>query len=98
MTNKEAKESLEKYKRLYRSLAIAHRVAEEKINELQLQVQILKTNLVNAQGAVDINKKLLHQVSHEHNNKEQALIGLLTNLKAKMREMGYDGDFDNLGK
>jgi hypothetical protein len=97
MTGKEAKAALIKYKQLYRSLAKANINAEQTIKDLQLQVQTLTANLENAQKAVDINKNLLHQVTHEHNNKEQALIGLLTKLKAKLREMGYDGNFDRLG-
>jgi hypothetical protein len=97
MTGKEAKAALIKYKQLYRSLAKANKNAEQTINDLQLKVQNLTANLENAQKAVDINKNLLHQVTHEHNNKEQALIGLLTKLKAKLREMGYDGNFDRLG-
>ena len=98
MTGKEAKAALIKYKQLYRSLAKANKNAEQTIKDLQLRIQTLTANLENAQRAVDINKTLLHQVTHEHNNKEQGLIALMTQLKAKLREMGYDGDFDRLGK
>jgi uncharacterized protein YjaG (DUF416 family) len=95
--NREIKEHLRKYKALYQSLAEANKRQTQTILELQNQVSTLSSNLVNAQKAVDINKGILRSATEGHNLKEQELISLLTGMKAKLREMGYNGNYDNLG-
>ena len=97
MNIKEAKQQLAKYKQLYSSLANANRKAQQTINDLQAQLNTAQANLLNANNAVEINKKILRNATDEHKKKEKGLIDLLTNLKAKLREMGYDGDYDSLG-
>lgn len=97
MNGKEAKQALEKYKRLYDSLAKANQKAERTIQDLKAQAAALSANLINANNALDINKTILRDATDQHNLKEKGLIDLLTNLKAKLREMGYHGNFDNLG-
>ena len=98
MNGKEAKQALEKYKRLYESLAKANQKAERTIQDLKAQIANLSETLANANRAFDINKTILRDATDQHNQKEKGLIDLLTNLKAKLREMGYNGNFDNLGK
>ena len=98
MNGKEAKQGLEKYKRLYDSLAKANLKAERTIKDLKAQVANLSETLANANRAFDINKTIMRNATDQHNQKEKGLIDLLTNLKAKLREMGYNGNFDNLGQ
>ena len=97
MTPKQAKNQLDKYKRLYRVTGEANKRFERTITDLIGHNKTLGANLINAQNAVDLNKILLRQMMEDHNQKQHDLIALLTSLKAKLREMGYDGDFDNLG-
>jgi len=97
-TNKELKQHLDKYKALYKSTSDANRRLQQVNADLQIHLKTALANLVNAQKAVTINKTMLRQVAEGHNRKEQELIELLTQLKAKLRELGYNGDFDSLGK
>ena len=97
LTRKELEEHLSKFKRLYRSVGDANKRYEQIISDLQTKLVTAESNLENAQQAVNINKTLLRQLAEENSKKEEGLINLLTQLKKKLREMGYDGNFDSLG-
>lgn len=97
MTKKEMSDKLDKYIKLYKSVSDANKRLEQSNRDLQNQLATAKANLENANNAVEINKNLLRQMTEEHSKKEQELIDLMTRLKAKLREMGYDGNLDNLG-
>jgi cysteinyl-tRNA synthetase len=97
LTMKQMKGRMDKFRRLYNSTVIANRRFEQTINDLKASLATALANNANCQKALDINKTLIRQMSEEHGKKEQELIKLLTQLKAKLREMGYDGNFDNLG-
>jgi hypothetical protein len=96
-TKKELEDEGIKWKSLYKGIARTNERFQIQINDLSRRLATAETNLVNAQNAVDLNKNMLHQVSTENNKKEQELIALMNKLKAKLREMGYDGSFDSLG-
>lgn len=96
MTNKETREALIKYKRLYNStgrVVIRH---EQTIKDLQAQLSTVHTNLTNCQTALDLQKTLNRQIGEEHNKKEQDLVTYMNRLKEKLREFGY-ADFNQLG-
>lgn len=96
-TNKVLKETLAKFKALYKSTSEANIRLQQTNADLQKQLKTSLANLAHAQISVDLNKKMLRQMAEENNRKENELIELLTQLKAKLRELGYDGNFDNLG-
>ena len=98
MNSKLLKDELDKYRRQYDGLVEIHRILEKKLEQVQMALSFSVTNLGNAQQAVDMNKKLMRQMGEEHNKKEQDLIVFMNQLKAKLREMGYDGNFDKLGE
>lgn len=97
LTKKQLEAQLVKFKQLYKSVADANKRWEKTNNDLMKQLQIANNNLVNAQNAVNMHKNMLVQTTEAHNKKEQGLVELLNKLKAKIREMGYHGDFDSLG-
>lgn len=92
------KEELEKWKTLYTGAGVVIRSLERQINDLQTQLSLAVANLKNANDALAINKTILRQATTEHSRKEQELIEFMNRLKAKLREMGYDGSFDRLGQ
>jgi cysteinyl-tRNA synthetase len=97
LTKKQMQDRMDKFRRLYKGLAETNRRFEQTINDLKSALATALANNTNCQKALDLNKTMLRQMSEEHGKKEQELIKLLTQLKAKLREMGYDGNFDNLG-
>ena len=96
MNIKPLKDELDKYRRQYDGLVEVHRILENKLEQAQSALSFSVKNLANAQQAVDANKKLMRQMGKEHSRKEQDLIAFMNRLKAKLREMGYDGSFDSL--
>lgn len=90
-------ESLDHWKRLHNNVAETNKRFQAQVHDLTVRLKTMEMNLANAQKASDINKNMLRQMGEAHTKKEQELIKLLTQLKAKLREMGYDGSFDNLG-
>lgn len=94
---RELKNQLVKYKRLYRATGEANKRLEAVNKDLMGRLSVAEANLGNCQQALDMNKQLLRQMAEGHNAKEQGLVELLNKLKAKLREMGYHGDFDRLG-
>jgi hypothetical protein len=98
MNDKLLKEELEKWKTLYTGAGVVIRSLERQLADLSTKLSVAESNLSNAQNAVAINKTILRQVTEEHNRKEKDLIEFMNRLKAKLREMGYDGSFDRLGQ
>jgi hypothetical protein len=98
MNDKLLKEELEKWKTLYSGACVVIRSLERQLESLASKAQIAEMNLKNAQDAVLINKTLLRQVTEENNKNEKELIEFMNRLKAKLREMGYNGSFDRLGQ
>lgn len=98
MNEKIIKEELAKYKRQYKIIVDLNKQMESEIAANKDVITLLTQNLENAQKALDIQKNLGRQMSAEWSKKEQGLIEFMNCLKNKLREMGYDGDFDRLGK
>jgi predicted nucleic acid-binding Zn-ribbon protein len=97
MTGKQLKEELGKYKRQYRLIVNRCEQLEKQNNKAEEMLEVMRNNLLEAQKSVDLNKALLRQTMEEHSKKEHGLVALMNGMKAKLREMGYDGNFDNLG-
>lgn len=97
MNKSKIKEELEKYKSLYRSMVNGNKKMEQTILDLRLRLGAVMQNLENANQAVQMNKDMLRQIGEEHNKKERGLIAFMNQLKAKLKEMGYNGSFDRLG-
>lgn len=98
MTGKQLKAELEKYKRQYKILVGRCEQLDNENADLKAKLTMMAKNLTNAQNAFDANKALLRQMGEEHNKKEQDLIEFMNKLKAKLRELGYNGNFDRLGQ
>lgn len=98
MTGKQLKAELDKYKRQYKIVVGRCQQLEAAVEDANARMAIMGKNLINAQSAVDANKTLMRRMGEEHNRKEQELIEFMTNLKAKLRELGYNGHFDRLGE
>jgi hypothetical protein len=97
MNAKKIKEELDKYKRQYRNLVSRCEQLESQLIAADEREVIMRNNLLHAQNALDSNKAMLRQMVAEQSKKEHGLIDLMNGLKAKLREMGYDGNFDRLG-
>lgn len=97
MNNKQLKDDFDKYKRSYAAIVDRNVQLEKRYAEQEDRIAVLSGSLENCQKALDMNKSLMRQISDEHSKKENSLVEILTALKAKLREMGYNGDFDNLG-
>lgn len=95
---KQVMQERDKWKSLYNGLGDTVQRLEKEICQLTIKVSQAQSNQNNASSASEINKNILRQATEEHNRKEQEMVGLITKLKAKLREMGYDGDFDRLGQ
>lgn len=85
------------WKKHYKSVSERCKKLEAQVQEQDRNIMFLSHSLKNAQTAVQLNKDVLLKVTEEHNKKEKDLIDFMNKLKAKLREMGYDGNFDNLG-
>ena len=97
MNRKEVIE-LAKWKELYQSLSKRFESMDNTINEQRATIVSLRHNLSSAEKAAEISKSSLITSVTGSNSKEQEYIGVINKLKAKIREMGHHGDFDNLGE
>ena len=97
MNAKLLKDELDEYKRSYKRIVARNEQLEEQWVAQEARIKLLGDSLANCQQALDINKTNMRQLAEENQKKENDLVALLTSLKAKLREMGYNGDFDNLG-
>lgn len=97
MNAKKLKDELDKYKRSYTNLVARCEQLESHLRAADEREAGLRNNLLQAQNALDTNKLMLRQMVAEQSQKEHGLIDLLNRLKTKLREMGYNGSFDNLG-
>lgn len=97
MNAKLLKAEFDQYKRSYKLIVARNTQLEEQWVQQEARIELLGKSLEQCQRGLDLNKTLMRQLGEEHNKKENELVALLTGLKAKLREMGYNGDFDNLG-
>jgi len=97
MNNKKMKDELDKYKRQYKNIVNRNVQLENQFQRQEEKNQQLLNSLVECQKAVDMNKTLLRKFGEEHNRKENEMVDLMNRLKAKLREMGYNGNFNRLG-
>jgi len=84
------------WKAEYRKLV---RVVGQLEKTIDSQAQLLKVRhdqLEQAQKAVDLNKKTLHQVIDDNAKNVNVLNERITDLMNKLKEFGF-ADFDNLG-
>lgn len=98
MNFKELKADFEKFRRSYALIIERNAQLEKQYEQQEERIALLSRCLENCQKALDINKSLMRQISAEHDKKENSLVELLTALKAKLRDMGYNGNFDRLGQ
>jgi len=94
---KALKEEKEKWRKLYTSLAAAIPRINTEMDALRKMAEISRRNCENANKAAQTSKTILHTTMAQHNEKEKTYIALINGLKRKLREMGYDGNFDHLG-
>jgi len=97
MNAKLLKDELDKYRRSYKRLVERNDELEARYHEQEERIAVLARSVEHCQKALDMNKDLMRRLGEEHNHKENDMVALLTGLKAKLREMGYNGDFDRLG-
>ena len=90
-------EEKEKWRRLYASLAASIPKMKIELDNLRRDVEINRKNCENANKAAQISKTILHTTMRDHGEKEKEYIALINGMKSKLRELGYDGDFDRLG-
>jgi predicted nucleic acid-binding Zn-ribbon protein len=84
------------WKKRYKSLAKGVAELEKTIESQTSLLSTMNSNLENAQEAVDLNKMILRNAVAEHNKKEQEYVGLITRMKAKLKELGFS-DLNSLG-
>ena len=94
MNMKKIKEEFDIYKRQYQNLVSRCKQLENQLADSEKREVIMRNNLFQAQNALDTNKMLLRQMVEEQSKKEHSLIDLINRLKSKLREMGYNGNFD----
>lgn len=97
MSAKKLKEELDKFKRSYKLIVARNVELENQFQKQEERIAVLTQSIEECQRALDMNKKLMHQLGEEHNRKEHELVTFMNALKAKLREMGYNASFDNLG-
>jgi len=93
----ELRNEFDKYKRSYNAIVKRNTDLENQYVAQENRIQLLMSSLDNCQKALDINKNLMRKLAEEHNNKESSLVDFMNKLKKKLRELGYNGSFDNLG-
>jgi len=96
-TKQQLLDELAEWKSKYRSLAAAHQVLEGKVATAHLQLELASKRVEHAQLNVDQRQAATQVALQQFNEKEQLYTRKLHALRAKLREVGYNGDLDNLG-
>lgn len=89
--------SNETYKKLYESATNNLLMVQTELIKRDTIIGTMRKLLDQAQENVNLNKEINRNAIADYNEKQQRYIELIHSLKHLCRELGYNGDFSELG-